>query len=321
MSVDLDRGSGWGGSVAENTQTLSAAVNLPAYSGARIQIPAGTFKFSNPIWIAPSDGPTSPTIQGEGRNATVLVPTNPDEPAFQIGGGVGRPPVRQAKISDLQIMYDTPPAPGVPMIVLRNVKGFMMRDVWLRQYRTAMLIGSNADGLEASCEDIHVDNVKMDPAPETFHEGQGVGGGVICIENVNGLWVRGCSISGVGSQIGLMFTCAGTTTVDTMTVSDTLIKDCLSGVRAGGGTASNVLFSSVYFDKCASVGLHLETAPDRELRNWSFDGCWVHSAKYGYIVDGRQGAITRCRVTGGMIDAAPVPFAVHGPVDFARFGI
>ena len=168
-----------------------------------------------------------------------------------------------------------------------------------------------------SCQDIHITNLKGDPAL-----GNTVSNHVMRVENVNGLWIDRSSISGDLNQIIMHFTSSGSTTIDTVVVSDTLLKDGLTGIRAGEGTVSNAIFRTTIFDKLQSVAVQLETAPGCDLANWQFDGCWYHSLNYGILIDQRAGgAIRRVSLTGGTMDSAAIPVTILGGAQVTRTGI
>ena len=296
----------------------SGAIRLALVEvGGRINVPTGVYRMNNPVHVHAQYGVRSPWLAGEGQNATILVLTNPTQPAFVVGDIPGQPLVRWPRISDMQIVYETPPQADVPMFLFQGVKGAQLENIWARNARMVAQVGVNAHGLAGSCEDVHMVNVKSDSAGDNV-----VSPDAMRIENVNGLWMTRCSISGQLNQTILKFTSSGTTTTDTVVITDCLFKDGRTAIRAGDGTVSNVLFRGAIFDKCQESAVQLETKPGADLTNWQFDGCWVYSLGFGYIFNrSAGGAIIRASVTGGSIDNAPTPFTLSGNPDVRRTGI
>lgn len=312
------------------SQTTGGAANNTAFGhalsigGGKVNLAAGEYLLDNPVHVHARHGQRSPWLAGEGQNATIIKLTNPTQPAFIFGDGPGMPDLRWPRISDMQIKYLSTASIDVPMFVLQNVKGFQMENCWLREYRCMMQVGVQSDGLARSCEDVHLVNVKGDGAPDNWYGGQPISRAVVQIDNVNGLTIHRSSISGSPSinQTGIHFNARGATTIDTVTVAHTLFKDLAVGVRAGEGTASNVMFDHVFFDKIEIVAAHLETVPDAKLTNWQLDGCWYHSNNLGVLASASSGGdIIRGSINGGSMDKAPHPFLLYAPVDVRRTGI
>lgn len=317
MTLELVRDFGAvDNALQDNTEALQRLFAMPAWFRERVVMPKSV-RFRNPIGIyAPPSGNMALTLAGEGKGMSQLVAMDPTKPAFLIGGGVGHRPVTDVTFERVHVGYESYASVKTTMFVLRNVQTFSMQDCHLTGYRDLFQIGRNEDGNGAPCLNVRLEGVKANPAPEAFHAGERVAESLIRIENVSGLWIEGCMLDAVDSQVGFHFTCRDTVTVDTVHVGGgTLLKDCLTGVRAGDGTASNVFFEGTIFDECTSVGVHLETRPDRELKNWQFTNCWYHSDNFGIIADCRAGGrFTRLTIDGGTMDAARVPFAFAGGV-------
>ncbi len=312
----------YGANSSGQVDTNVALGHALCYGGGRVDVPAGVYMLNNPVHVHARFGQRSPWLNGEGQNASIIILTNPTAPAFIFGDDPSLPVLRQARVSNLQFVYASTASVDTPMFQLRNVKGFLMENCWLRSYRQMIQIGLTQDALVGSCEDIHLVNIKGDPAGDNWYGGQPISRSVVGIDNVNGLWIDRCSLSGELNQVALHFNARGTTTIDTVVVSNTLLKDFSAGVRAGEGTASNVMFNHVLFDKIQSVAVHLETQGTTQLTNWQFDGCWYHSAVIGILAyTNNGGSIIRSSIVGGSMDNAPHPFLLYAPADIKRYGI
>ena len=320
MARDLVRD--YGADPSGQADTNAAFGHALCIGGGRVDVPAGVYRLDNPVHVHARFGQRSPWLAGEGQNATVIQLTNPTQPAFVFGDGPGLPTLIQPRVSNIQIVYASTASVDVPMFMLQNVKGFLMENCWLREYRCMVQVGVQEDGLARSCEDIHFVNVKADPAPDNWYQSQPIARSVVRIDNVNGLFMERCSISGATNQVAVHFNARGTTTIDTVYISHSLFKDFAVGVRAGEGTASNVMFDHVNFDKIESVAVHMETGPGTKLTNFQFDGCWYHSKHVGVLASASSGGeIIRGSINGGSMDNAPHPFLLYAPVDVRRTGI
>lgn len=314
----------YGADPSGQADTNAAFGHALCIGGGRVDVPAGVYRLDNPVHVHARFGQRSPWLNGEGQNASIIQLTNPTQPAFIFGDGPGLPDLRWPRISDMQIVYMSTASVDVPMFVLQNVKGFQMENCWLREYRCMMQVGVQSDGLARSCEDVHLVNIKGDGAPDNWYGGQPISRAVIRVDNVNGLTIHRSNISGSNSmnQTGIHFNARGTTTIDTVYISHSLFKDFAVGVRAGEGTASNVMFDHVNFDKIESVAVHMETVPGVKLTNFQFDGCWYHSKHVGVLASASSGGeIIRGSINGGSMDQAPHPFLLYAPADVRRTGI
>ncbi len=296
------------GGVTSGGGSCNAQLAAAWASGENVLFPSGAYRIDNPCWLIGKGA----SFIGANRYTTTFIYSNPNEVGLQLGGGIGFPSVHHGSIENFQFIPMGTPSVPTSTILLRNVKNFFLKECWIREHATAIKIGEVGDGLAASCEDIHIEGVKSDP-------GYGVSGPVIDIANVNGLWIeRGCNLSGRGNQVGYLFSNQGAVTIDTVTIIGSLMKDCLTALRAGAGTVSNVQILGGYYDMCQSVGIHLETVPNVELNRWTLNTPWINSNNYGIIASTSGGGHIRDLKIIAPTIGAPNSMAIQGPNTYSR---
>jgi hypothetical protein len=258
------------GATGDPSYDATPALMSALSQSRKVLVPAGVHSITSAVVSARSF-----VLEGEGRDASFLNVKN------DIGIGLTFEDSVGAAVRDLTIQYATPPSAGA-LCMFRRVRGFVLDNVRLFNYRSAIILGAVADGVYGRCLNVSLRGVKCDAGPIDPIGGYSPSGTVMSVINANGISLdRTTELNGRAKSVGLYFAGFGCDTVDVQA----LIKDCGTALRAGACNVSNVNLSGARFDGVQSVGLQLETLPGVLLSSWhAAGGLWIATAGYGLLV-------------------------------------